>query len=115
MHELGVAFHIISEVDKIAEENHVKSVKKVTLEIGEVSSVIPVYLQDVWKWAVENRSKYMKGCELNIVVVKAISYCQDCKKTYDTKNGKKCPYCGSDNTYLVTGNETNIKDIEVEE
>ena len=26
---------------------------------------------------------------------------------------KKCPHCGSDNTYLVTGNELRIKDIEV--
>ena len=28
------------------------------------------------------------------------------KKTY-------CPHCGSDNTYLVTGNELRIKDIAV--
>lgn len=113
MHELGVAFHIIKEIDKIAAEKNVKRVKSVTLEIGEVSSVIPVYLQDVWKWATENRSQYMKGCELKIIRVKAISYCEDCQKTYDTMKGKKCPYCGSEKTYLVTGNETMIKDIEV--
>ena len=113
MHELGVAFHIVSEVDKIAEANHVKQVKSVTLEIGEVSSVIPVYLQDVWKWAVDNRSKHMKGCELKIIVTRASSYCEDCQKLYHTTEGKKCPYCGSDKTYLVTGNQTNIKDIEV--
>ena len=73
MHELGIAFHIISEVDKIAEQNNVKEVKSVTLEIGEVSSVIPKYLEDVWIWACENRSTHMKNCKLNIVVTKAIS------------------------------------------
>ena len=51
MHELGIAFHVISEVDKIAEQNNVKEVKSVTLEIGEVSSVVPKYLEDVWNWA----------------------------------------------------------------
>ena len=51
MHELGIAFHIIKDIDKIAEENHVKQVKSVTLELGEVSGVIPEYLVDVWNWA----------------------------------------------------------------
>lgn len=113
MHELGIAFHIISEIDKIAEENNVKEVKSVTLEIGEVSSVIPRYLEDVWVWACENRSKYMKNCKLNIVVTKAVSFCEDCKNTYHTTEGKVCPNCGSKNTYLVEGDQTKIKDIQV--
>ncbi len=53
MHELGIAFHIIKDIDKIAEENHVKQVASVTLELGEVSGVIPEYLVDVWNWACE--------------------------------------------------------------
>ena len=113
MHELGIAFHVVSEVDKIAEENGVKEVKGVTLEIGEVSGVIPKYLEDVWVWACQNKSKYMKNCKLNIVVIRGISYCEDCKKTYDTVKGKVCPHCGSKSTYLVQGNQMNIKSIEV--
>lgn len=113
MHELGIAFHIISEIDKIAEQNKVNEVKRVTLEIGEVSGVIPQYLEDIWVWACENKSKYMKNCKLNIVVIKGISYCEDCKKTYSTLKGRVCPNCGSKNTYLVEGNQTKIKDIEV--
>ena len=114
MHELGIVFQIIKQVDEIAEKNNVKQVKKVTLEIGEVSGVIPKYLDDCWKWAVANRSKYMKECELNIINLKATSYCEDCKEMFDTSpNGKTCPKCGGKNTYLVTGNEVSIKDIEV--
>ena len=113
MHELGIAFHIVSEIEKIAEANKVKQVKSVTLEIGEVSTVVPQYLQDVWKWACENKSTHMKGCELKIVIVQAVSFCEGCKKTYSTKEGRTCPHCGSTNTYLVQGNETRIKDIEV--
>ena len=113
MHELGIAFHIISEVDKIAEQNKASEVKSVTLEIGEVSAVIPKYLQDVWVWACENRSKYMKNCKLNIIVTKAVSFCKACDKIYSTLKGRKCPYCGSDDTFLVEGDQTNIKSIEV--
>ena len=113
MHELGIAFHIVSEVDKIAEQNKSTQVKSVTLEVGEVSSVVPKYLEDVWNWACEHRSKYMKDCKLNIIVTKATSYCENCKKTYSTLEGKICPHCGSDQTYLVDGDQVNIRNIQV--
>ena len=45
--------------------------------------------------------------------IPAVTYCEQCKKTYETvKYGKTCPYCKSDQTYLVKGNEFNIKEIE---
>ncbi len=114
MHELGIVFNIIKEVDSIAEQNKVKEVKEVTLEIGEVSGVIPTYLTDCWKWACLHRSKLMKNCELKVIKLKAKSFCEDCETAYDTvKHGRKCPNCGSAKTYLITGKETNIKDIKV--
>ena len=115
MHELGIVFHIIEKVEKIAEENNVKKVTKVNLEIGEVSTVIPNYFLDVWKWAIK-KTKYMQECACNIVVIEAISYCENCKETFQTtKFAKICPHCLSNKTYLVTGDEVNIKDVEVEE
>lgn len=113
MHELGIAFHISDSVEKIAEENGVKSVTRVVLEIGEVSTVIPEYLTDVWNWN-RKRTKYLKDCELETQIIKAATYCTGCKKEYPTvKFGRICPYCKSEKTYLVTGNEINIKEIEV--
>ena len=114
MHELGIVFSIINEVDAIAEKNKVKEVNEVTLEIGEVSGVIPSYLTDCWKWACLHRSKYMKNCSLSIITLKAKTFCESCESTYETvKYGRKCPNCGSDKTYILTGRETNIKDIKV--
>ena len=115
MHELGIVFHIIDKVEKIAKENNVNKVTKINLEIGEVSLVIPSYFKDVWKWAIK-KSTYMKECELNITIIEGISYCTNCEKTFETtKYAKICPHCGSDKTYLITGDEVNIKDIEVED
>lgn len=50
MHELGIVFHIADSVEKIAEENGVSKVLGVTLEIGEVSTVMGDYLTDCWNW-----------------------------------------------------------------
>ena len=42
------------------------------------------------------------------------TYCDGCGKDYDTvPQGRICPHCGSDKTWLKTGNEVNIKDITI--
>ena len=113
MHELGIVLHTIDSVEKIAEENHVQKVTQLTLEVGEVSGIVPSYFTDCFEWS-KKRTKYMKECELNLVVLEALSYCRNCKTTFKTtKYGKKCPTCHDDDTYLVTGDEITIHDIKV--
>ena len=113
MHELGVVFHIADSVVKIAQENQAEKVHSVTLEIGEVSTVIPSYLLDVWKWNCK-RVPLLKDCELLIEQIPAVTWCDGCKTTYPTvAHGKICPHCGSDNTWLQAGNEVNIRDITI--
>lgn len=112
MHELGTVFYVISEVEKVCRENDLTKVGSVTLEIGEVSGIIPEYIVDCWNWAVK-KSEFLKESELKIETLEAVTYCEDCEKTYPTMKYKKiCPYCGSEHTYLLTGNEYNIKEIE---
>ncbi len=113
MHELGVVFHVIKTVEDLAVENGLTEVKSVTLEIGEVSTVIEEYLRKCWKWSVEKKSELLKDTELLVEKIPAITFCEDCEKNYSTVEfGKTCPHCGSKNTYLLQGNEFNIKEIE---
>ncbi len=114
MHELGIVFHIVKSVEDVAMENKAEKVKKVVLQLGEVSTVIPYYLKDCWKWKCD-KTDLMRDCELEIETIPAITYCEDCEQTYPTvKHGKICPFCQSEHTYLVQGNEHVIKEIEVE-
>ena len=113
MHELGVVFHIADSVEKVARENGAEKVSSVTMEIGEVSTVIPDYLIDVWNWHCK-RVPILDGCEMVVERIHAVTHCEDCGKDYDTvPQGITCPHCGSERTYLVTGNEVNIKDITI--
>ena len=68
MHELGTVFYVIREVEQVVEENHLTKVASVTLEIGEVSGIIPYYLTDCWQWAIQ-KSQYLKEAELKIETV----------------------------------------------
>ena len=112
MHELGVVFHVIDEIEDLARQNNVEHVNSVTLQIGTVTGIIPSYLTDFWEWA-RAKTEHFQNTELKIEELKAVTYCQNCKQTYPTMTyGKECPYCHSGNTFLVTGNEYNIKEIE---
>ena len=54
MHELGIVYHIIRDVENVARANGVSRVSSVTLLLGEVSGVVPDLLLDAWRWAADN-------------------------------------------------------------
>lgn len=112
MHELGIVFHMIKTVERIAEENVLTSVSSVTLELGEVSGVVPHELTSCWNWAVA-QTEVLKGAELRIETIPAVTLCESCNRTYPTApQGRICPLCGSEETVLLQGNEINLKEIE---
>ncbi len=113
MHELGIVMQVVDQVEQVAEENGGVQVRKVNMEIGEVSSVVPALFTDCFHWA-KKKTKHLQDAELEIILLEGVSYCRDCKKTYQTTAyAKECPYCKGYNTYLLTGNQINIRDIEV--
>ena len=113
MHELGIVFYIIRDVKQVAEENGVGKVSAVVMDIGEVSTIVPEYLTDCWRWAAD-REELLKGCELKVNIIPAVTHCDACGQDYPTvSNGKTCPHCGSGETWLLRGNEVEIKSIEV--
>jgi hydrogenase nickel incorporation protein HypA/HybF len=112
MHELGLVTHIVRTIEDISKEEQLTNVSSVTLELGEVSGVIPDYLTDCWKYF-RVKSEILMEADLKIFMIPAVTICEDCNQTYSTLKYKKiCPHCGSGSTYLKTGNEFNIKEIE---
>ncbi|MBR0307841.1 MAG: hydrogenase maturation nickel metallochaperone HypA [Mogibacterium sp.] len=115
MHELGLVNYVVKEVDKIAKEKGVSDIRKVTLEFGEVSGIVPAYLYDYWNWYTK-KYHMLEGAKLKCEEIPAVTWCDDCKITYSTITyGKTCPRCGSGNTWLLRGNEMRIKSIEIAE
>ena len=112
MHELGIVFHIIKSVEKVAADNELEKISAVVLELGEVSGVVPDYLTNCWRWAAA-KSEMVSGSELRIETLPAVTRCGGCGRDYPTvAHGRICPHCQSENTWLLTGNEVNIKEIE---
>ncbi len=106
---------MIKEAEEAAKANNVKHISRITLEVGEVSTIVKHYFEECFTWAKE-KNEYTKGCDLNYITIKAFSYCNNCNQTFETvKNGKTCPHCASTDTYLYIGNDVSIKSIETEE
>lgn len=112
MHELGIIVHITKSLLEIAKENNLSEISSVTLEIGEVSGIVDHFLTDCWTYY-RKKEDLIENSKLLIETIPAITYCQDCESQYETiKYGRECPNCNSGNTYLLVGNECNIKQIE---
>ena len=64
--------------------------------------------------AAADKEELLKGSELRINVIPAVTHCGGCGCEYGTVlHGKTCPQCGSGDTWLLRGNEVEIKEIEV--
>lgn len=115
MHEMGIVLHLAKTLDETAAEEHLARIGSVTLQVGEVSGILTDYFQECWDYF-KVRHPVLKDSELILETIPAMTWCDNCKRTYETvKYGRECPYCHSGETWLLRGNECIIKEIEAEE
>ena len=77
MHELGTIYYVIDTVEKLMVENQLSKVGSITLQVGEVSGIIPEYLTEFWEYA-RAKTEHFKETELKIEKLDAVTFCQDC-------------------------------------
>lgn len=114
MHEMGIVLHLAKTLEETAKEQRLTRIGKVTLQVGEVSGIMTDLFSDCWSYF-SPRHPLLADSELVLEPVPAVTYCDGCGKTYATvQYGRTCPHCGSEETWLVSGNECVIKEIEAE-
>ncbi|MBZ9685516.1 hydrogenase maturation nickel metallochaperone HypA [Clostridium estertheticum] len=110
MHELGVVFEIIKTVENFAEKNRLKKIDTLVLQIGELSSMIPRYIEACYPAAVEGT--LLQETELKIEILPGNAICKRCNKVFNLiENNSKCPNCGSKDWEILCGKEFMIKEI----
>jgi len=116
MHEMGVMLNIVERAERHARTNGAKKVGSLTLQIGELSGVVPAYLERCWNHAVE--STLLEGCNLVIETVDGVLKCNDCGNEFlgleNVKNDtSECPQCHSKHWQVISGRELTIKEIGI--
>ena len=80
MHELGVLMQVVKTVNRVTEQNQIKKVKHITLEVGKASGFVPRYLTRLFPVAVD-AFPVLQSAQLRIdevpgegLVIKEIGY-----------------------------------------
>lgn len=86
-------------------------VRKITLEIGELSGTVPHFITDCYKAVVADTP--FQDTELVIEIVPGIARCNDCQIDFriDLEN-LCCPRCFGKNLTPIAGKDLTIKEIE---
>ncbi len=110
MHELGAVFEIVRTVESFARANGVTKVDTLVLQIGELSSMIPKYIEDCFPAAADGT--LLQGTKLRIETLPGNALCTSCKAVFNPiENSGVCPGCGGEDWTLLSGKEFLIKEI----
>ncbi|WP_139902664.1 hydrogenase maturation nickel metallochaperone HypA [Clostridium thermarum] len=113
MHELGVVIEVIKTVENFAKVNGITKIDTLVLQIGELSSMIPRYIEACYPAAVEGTM--LQETKLQIEILPGNAICRECNKVFNLiKSNGKCPNCGSRTWELLGGKEFMIKEIVAE-
>lgn len=108
MHELSIAGSV---VEICAQQAQGARVRRVTLEIGQLSAVMPEAIR--FCFDVCAKDSVVEGATLDIVVMPGAARCLACGATLalDVPFGQ-CA-CGSENLELISGQQLKIRQMEV--
>ena len=110
MHEIGVLIEVVKTVENFAKKNGVTKIQAVVLQIGELSSMIPRYIEACYPAAVDGTM--LQETELKIEILPGNGICKNCNKVFNLiENKNTCPKCESKDWDLLCGNEFMIKEI----
>jgi len=110
LHELGVVIEVVKTVENFAKKNEVTQIDTLVLQIGELSSMIPRYIQACYPAAIEGT--LLQDAKLEIEILPGNAICQKCNKVFNLiENNNKCPNCGSEEWEILCGKEFMIKEI----
>lgn len=110
MHELGVLNSMVHTIERIVKEQNLTQVHKLVMEVGELSGIVPRYLELSWPAAAYKT--FMENTELELIVVPGIVKCRSCGRVYNAVySDLSCPGCGSSVMDILEGNDMIIKEI----
>lgn len=111
MHEVGVISAILKTVENIMEQEELTTVDTVVLDVGQLSGVVPHYMEECWPAATYKSQFEQTKLEMN--VIEGILKCNKCGKEFNgLKFNLTCPGCKNTIDFTpLSGRELMIKEI----
>lgn len=110
MHELGILSSLIHTVEQIVRDEGLTEVEKIVIEAGELSGIVPRYIEQCYPAAVYKT--FMEKAVLELVVVPGIVKCRGCGLVFNAAaNDLLCPGCCGQDLEILEGNDMIIREI----
>ncbi len=131
MHEISIVLGMIDELMRIANENNARKVLSVNLKIGKMSGIVTDSLMFAFD-AVKLEHPILSSAAIKIKEIPLVYKCGNCKKSFSPRQtclpaGRSagadrpddicfpsCPDCESYKLQIVSGEEMDIENLEVE-
>lgn len=115
MHEIGIVRSMCKTVTDYAEENGVTEISEIVCQCGELSLVIPQYVEDLYPVVAED-FPLVKNAKLIVEIIPGLAECDECDEIFNVVENKGyCPNCGCFDKQVLSGKDFNIKEIHVPE
>ena len=110
MHELGITQNIVAIAAEYASG---VPVKRVTLEIGKLTAILPDAIH--FCFDVCCQGTVLEGARLEIIEKAGLARCRQCGSEVPLDLPFGVCDCGSQNLQIIQGEELSIKELETEE
>jgi len=113
MHELSIVVSLFEILEEKAKEHKAKKITLVKLKVGNLSGVVPEFLDTAFN--IYKKDTIATDAKLEIEEVPLVIQCKKCK-TKVTKNDFVfiCPRCGSRELKTLAGSELLLEKLELE-
>lgn len=110
MHELKIIQDVFPIIENVAQENHLKSITKVILQIGGLRQVVPEFLQ--FAFTTVAKDTVAADARLIIEPIPITAHCKNCHKQFMVgENTYICPHCDSTDLEILTGKEIILESV----
>ena len=114
MHEIGIVRQLVRTVTEFALQNGVGAIGEVVADCGELSLVIPEYVEELYPVAA--KGSILENAKLIINIVPGLAECEECDEIFNViENKGYCPNCGSFDKIVLSGKDFTIREIRVPE
>ena len=110
MHEIGIVRSMCKTVLDYARENNIQQISEIVCQIGELSLVIPQYVEELYPVVAAGTA--LENTKLVMEMVPGLAECRECDEIFNVVQYEGyCPNCGSFEKDVLSGEDFNIKEI----
>lgn len=114
MHEISIAQGLIRTVEEHLPENGTQRVKSVRVRLGDFAGVNRESLTMGFELSREGTA--VANASLEIEIVPGVCRCKNCRAQFEVgRYITICPHCGLSTVEVLSGNELDLTEIELED